>query len=106
MSFKDNIWGAYLAYMQLISKFIKVVRFLLCVIDIYRKYAWDVSLKDKKSITITNTILKILYEINEIVVTNKDTKVYSTHQDKFINSISKNVYLNRLADIVNEYSHA
>ena len=99
MSFKDNIWGAYLAYMQLISKFIK------CVIDIYRKYAWDVSLKDKKSITITNTILKILYEINEIVVTNKDTKVYSTHQDKFINSISKNVYLDRLADIVNEYSH-
>ena len=85
MSFKDNIWGAYLAYMQLISKFIKVVRFLLCVIDIYRKYAWDVSLKDKKSITITNTILKILYEINEIVVTNKDAKVYSSHQDKYMN---------------------
>ena len=106
MSFKDNIWGADLAYMQLISKFIKVVRFLLCVIDIYRKYAWDVSLKDKKSITITNTILKILYEINEIVVTNKDAKVYSSHQDKYMNSIPKNVYLDKLADIVNEYSHA
>ena len=34
--FKDNIWGAYLADMQLISKFNKRFRFkfLLCVIDI------------------------------------------------------------------------
>ena len=32
--FKDNIWGADLADMQLISKFNKAFRFLLCVIDI------------------------------------------------------------------------
>ena len=32
--FKDNIWGADLADMQLISKFNKGFRFLLCVIDI------------------------------------------------------------------------
>ena len=32
--FKDNIWGADLADMQLISKFNKEFRFLLCVIDI------------------------------------------------------------------------
>ena len=34
--FKDNIWGAYLADMQLISKFNKgfTFKFLLCVIDI------------------------------------------------------------------------
>ena len=36
------------------------VRFLLCVIDIYRKYAWIVPLKDKEAITITNTFQKIL----------------------------------------------
>ena len=35
--FIDNIWGAY--DMQLISKFNKGLRFLLCVIDIYSKYA-------------------------------------------------------------------
>ena len=35
--FLDNIWGADLADMQLISKFNKRFRFLLCVIDIYRK---------------------------------------------------------------------
>ena len=38
--FKDNIWGADLADMQLISKFNKGFRFLLCVIDIFSKYAW------------------------------------------------------------------
>ena len=44
--FKDNIWGAYLADMQLISKSNKGFRFLLCVIDIFSKYAWVVPLKD------------------------------------------------------------
>ena len=46
--FKDNIWGDDLADMQLISKFDKGLRFLLCVIDIFRKYAWIVPLKEKK----------------------------------------------------------
>ena len=52
--FKDNIWGNDLADMQLTSKFNKGFRFLLCVIDIFSKYAWVVHLKDKKGITITN----------------------------------------------------
>ena len=47
-AFKDNIWGADLADMQLISKFNKGFIFLLCVIDIFSKYAWVVPLKDKK----------------------------------------------------------
>ena len=38
-SFIDNVWGADLADMQLISQFNKGIRFLLCVIDIYSKYA-------------------------------------------------------------------
>ena len=33
--FKDNIWGADLADMQLISKLNKGFRFLLCVIDVF-----------------------------------------------------------------------
>ena len=46
-SFKYNIWGADLADMQLISKFNKEIRFLLCVIDIFIKYVWVISLKDQ-----------------------------------------------------------
>ena len=52
--FKDNIWGADLADMQLISKFNKGFRLLLCVIDIFSKYPWVVSLKDKKGVTIVS----------------------------------------------------
>ena len=58
--FKDNIWGADLADMQLISKFNKGFRFLLCVIDIFSKYAWLAPLKDKKSPSIINAFQKIL----------------------------------------------
>ena len=46
--FKDNICGTSLANMQLMSKFNKGFRFLLCIIDIFNKYAWVVPLKDKK----------------------------------------------------------
>ena len=47
-SFKDNIWGVDLADMQLISKYNKGIRYLLCVIDLFSKYAFVVPLKDKK----------------------------------------------------------
>ena len=57
--FEDNIWSADLADMQLISKFNKEFRFLLCVIDIFSKYAWVVLLKDKKGVSIVNAFQKI-----------------------------------------------
>ena len=47
-SFRDNIWGVDLADMQLLSKFDKGFRFLICVIDIFNKYAWVIPSKDKK----------------------------------------------------------
>ena len=45
-TFKDNIWGIDLADMQLLRKYNKGIKFLLCVIDIFSKYAWVVPLKD------------------------------------------------------------
>ena len=66
--------------MQLINKFNKEFRFLLCVIDIYNKHAWVIPLKDKKEITITNTFQKILDESkcepNKIWV-NKGSEFYN-----------------------------
>ena len=58
--FRNNIWDADLADMKLISKFNKGFRFFLCVIDMLSKYAWVVSLKDKKGISIVNAFQKIL----------------------------------------------
>ena len=38
-SFTDNIWDADLADMQLLSKYYKGIRFLLCLIDVYSNCA-------------------------------------------------------------------
>ena len=46
--FIENILGADLADMQLISKFNKIISFLLWFNDIFSKYAWVIPLKDKK----------------------------------------------------------
>ena len=82
--FKDNIWGADLADMQLISKFNKGFRFLLCVIDIFSKYAWVVSLKDKKDVSIVNAFQKIL---NDSV--RKPNKIWVDKGGEFYNSSFK-----------------
>ena len=74
----DNIWVADLACMQLISKFDKGFRFLLCVPDIYSKYYWVISLKDKKGITITNAFQKCLDESNR-----KSNKIWVHNGSKF-----------------------
>ena len=62
--FIDNIWGADLADIQSISKFNKGIRFSLCVVDIFSKYALVIPLNDEKGITITNTSQKISDESN------------------------------------------
>ena len=61
-SFRDNIWGADLADVQLLSKFNKRFRFLLCIIDIYSNYAWVIPLKDKKCVSIVDAFQKSLKE--------------------------------------------
>ena len=50
--------------MQLISRFNKGFRFLLCVIDIYSKYAWVFPLKDKKGVSIASAFKSILKKSN------------------------------------------
>ena len=57
-SFKDNIWGVDLADMQSLSKFNKRFKYLLCAIDLFSKYAWVISLKDKKGTSIVNAFKK------------------------------------------------
>ena len=60
---KDNIWSSDIEDMQFISKD-KKKRFqlLLCSTYIFSKYAWAVSLKDKKVICITKAFRKNLDE--------------------------------------------
>ena len=78
--FIEKIWGAILADMQLLSKFNNGFRFLLCVIDIYSKYAWVITLKDKKDTTITNAFQNILKESNS-----KPNKIWVNKGSDFYN---------------------
>ena len=64
-TFKDNIWVVDLVDMQLLSKYNKGIRFLLCVIDIFTKYAWVVPLKDKKGISIVKAFQSTLKQSNK-----------------------------------------
>ena len=57
--FKDNIWGADLADMQSLSRKNKGIKYLLCAIDLYSKYAFVIPLKDKKGISIVCAFNKI-----------------------------------------------
>ena len=59
-SFKDNIWGADLADTQLISKYNKGIRYLLCAFDLFSKYAFIVPLKEKKGTIVINAFQIIL----------------------------------------------
>ena len=60
MSFRDNIWSFYLADIQSLSKYNKGIKYLLCAIDLFSKYAWVVPLKEKRGISIVNAFQKII----------------------------------------------
>ena len=82
--FKDIIWGTDLADMELISKFNKRFRFLLCVIDIFSEYAWVVSLKGKKGVSIVNAFQKVLVKSER-----KPNKIWVDKGSEFYNSSFK-----------------
>ena len=64
----------------LISKFNKGFKCLLCVIDIYSKYAWIVPLKGKKSVSIVNAFQNILKKSNR-----KPNKIWVDNGSEFYN---------------------
>ena len=133
---------ADLADVQLLSKYNKGIRFLLCVIDIFSKYTWVVPLKDKKGISIVkafqiilkqsnrkpnkiwvdkgsefyNAFFKKWLRDNDIVMDSTNNEGKSVLAERFIRtlkskiykymtSISKNVYIDKLDGIVNEYNN-
>ena len=62
--FKDNIWPGDLADMGSLSSKNKTVKQLLCVTDVFTKYAWVKPLKDKKGKTVLLTFIEIVNESN------------------------------------------
>ena len=70
--------------MQLISKFNKEFKLLLCVVDIYSKYPWVVPLKDKKGVSIVNAFQSISKKSNR-----KPNKIWVDNSVEFYNRSMK-----------------
>ena len=70
--------------MQLISNFNKRFRFLLCVIDVFSKYAWVVPLKDKKGVSIVDSFQKMLDKSGR-----KPNKIWVDKGSEFYNNSFK-----------------
>ena len=83
-SFKDNIWGADLADMQSLSRCNKGFKYLLCAIDLFSKYAWVISIKDKKGTSIVNAFKKIISQGQR-----KPNKIWVDQGSEFYNQSFK-----------------
>ena len=87
--FKDNIWGVDLADMQSLSKYNKGIKYLLCAIDLFSKYAWVIPIKDKKGTSIVNAFKKILSDSTELHSNRKPNKIWVDQGSEFYNKSFK-----------------
>ena len=63
--FENNIWATDLTEMQSFCSKNESNKYLLCIIDVFTKYAWVKPLKDKKKCkTVLNAPIKIVNESN------------------------------------------
>ena len=80
--FKDNIWGVDLADMQSLSRKNEGIKYLLCVIDLYSKYAFVIPLKGKNGISIVNAFNKTIKQSNR-----KPNKIWVDQGGEFYNNV-------------------
>ena len=82
-SFRDNIWGFDLADIKSLSKYNKGIKYLLCAIDLFSKYAWVVPLKNKRAIAIVNAFQKIISKGRQ------PNKIWVDQGSEFYNNLFK-----------------
>ena len=92
--------------MQLISKCNKGIRLLLCVMDLFTKYYWVVTVKDNKGVIIVNAFQSILGSLKR-----KPNKIWVDRSSEFYNSSFKkwlkenNIKIYSVNDIVSKYNN-
>ena len=74
--------GVEIADMQSLSRKNKGIKYLLSAIDLYSKYAFVISLKDKKGISIFNAFNKIIKQSNR-----KPNKIWVDQGGEFYNNV-------------------
>ena len=78
----SDIWGVDLADMQALSRKNKGIKYLLCAIDLFSKYAFVIPIKDKKGISIVNAFDKIIKQSNR-----KPNKIWVDQGGEFYNNV-------------------
>ena len=72
--------------MQLLSKYNKGIKYLLCATDLFSKYAWVVPLKDKRGTTIVKAFQKIISKGS------KTNKIWVDQGGEFYNKLFKRFF--------------
>ena len=129
--FKDNIWGVALADMQSLSRKNKGIKYLLCAIDLYSKYAFAIPLNKiiikqsnrkpnkiwvdqggefynhvfKKWLSNNNIVMYSTYNESKSVVAERFIRTLKNKLYKHMTATSKNVYYDVLDDLVNKYNN-
>ena len=81
--------------MQLIRKYNKGIRYLLCVVGLFSKYVFVVPLKDKKGITIANAFQSILNNSKrkpKKIWVDQGSEFYNTHFKKRLKNNNIEMY--------------
>ena len=76
----------------------KNVKYVLCDMDVFTKYAWSKPLKDKKGKTVVNAFIKIVIESNR-----KQNKLWVDQTTEFHNKLMQEWLDNN--DILIYYTH-
>ena len=79
--------------MQLISKYNKGIRYLLCVIDLFSRYAWVIPLKNKKGESIVEGFENILDDSGNAKHSNRKPKIiWVDHGSEFYSNKYKSFF--------------
>ena len=97
--FKGNIWGVDLADMQSLSRKNEGIKYLLCAIDLYSKYAFVIPLKEKKGISIVNAFDKIIKQSNR-----KPNKIWVDQGGEFYNNVSEKLFSDNDINMYSTYN--
>ena len=92
---KDSIWAADLTGMKSLSSKNKNVKYSFCVTDVFTKYVWVETLKDKKGKTVLNVFIEIANDSNcklNILCVDQERDFYNKLMQEWLDNNNISMY--------------
>ena len=103
--YKDETWSADLIDKSSLSKYNNNYKFILTVIDIFTKYAWDIPLKNKSGLSVTNGFKIVLGESPQGGFEDrKPEKLWVDRASEFYNKTIKSLLKEYETELYSTYS--